>query len=99
MLGDVVNRLFVRGGGSLKGCGVLKGINMLPSSDMGVTDPLLRVQRLRRAQRRSIKPFVLLRHALSSFSSRGELDFPLLPFGLSSPVFEMGYRPLTWECC
>ena len=30
-----------RGQYSLKGCGVLKGMNMLPSPDMGVTDPLL----------------------------------------------------------
>ena len=52
----------------------------------------------------------MLRHALSGcsscsgtlriyFSSRGYLDIPLLPFGLSSPVFETGCRPLTWEYC
>ena len=44
---------------TLKCCGVLKGINMLPSFDMGVFfNLLLRVQMLRRAQRRSIKLFV-----------------------------------------
>ena len=42
--------------------------NKLPSPDMGVRDPLLRVQMLRRARGRSIKPFVLLKHALSSCS-------------------------------
>ena len=34
-----------------------------------------------------------------SCSSRGYLDFPLLPFGFSSPVLEMGDRPLTREYC
>ena len=32
--------------------------------------------------------FVVFRHALSSCSSEGYLEFPLLPFGLSSPVSE-----------
>ena len=37
-------------------------------------------------KKHSLKLFVVLKDALSNFSSRGYLDFPLLPFGLSSPV-------------
>ena len=37
--------------------------NKLPSSDMGVRDPLLRVQRVRRAQRHSLKLFVVFKYA------------------------------------
>ena len=38
--------------------------NKLPSSDMGVLfNPLLRVQRLRRAQRHSLKLFVVFKYA------------------------------------
>ena len=66
-----------------------------------------------RAQRHSLKLFVVFKYATNRlFVSRVILISPSnpgtpqnacilrgAPFGLSSPVFEMGYRPLTWECC
>ena len=47
----------------------------------------------------SLEVYGVLKDAFSNFSSEGYLDFPLLPFGLSSPVFETSCRSPTLECC
>ena len=79
--------------------------NGLPSSDMGMLlSPLLRVQRLRRVQARSIRLFVVLGDAPNKlYVSRGVRIPPSnpgtpqhacilrgAPFGLSSPVSYLG---------
>ena len=86
MFGDASNKLFVSGGTRSKGNDVLGEINKLPSSDMGVLfSPLLRVQWLRRVQARSIRLFIVFKHA----SNR------LLVSGVSknSPSFPSGFPP------
>ena len=64
--------------------------NKLPSTDIEVLlSPLLRVQGVRRVQARSVKLFVVFKHAPNRlFVSGVILISPLLPFGLSSPVSE-----------
>ena len=54
----------------------------------------------RRARGRSIKLFVVFKYATNRlFVSRGELDIPLLPFGLSSPVSEKASLLLKCGTC
>ena len=88
-------------GHSLKLFGVLKGIDMLPSSDMEVRlSPLLRVQRLRRTQRHSLYLFVVSKHApnrlfVSRVLARSErrAQRRTLDMGVRDPLLPSGTPP------